>query len=362
VNTGQIISGAGHTILIGWALIGNLFAATPKPFEVTQVTAVSTEEFNAIMAAQRPPQAASDVAVPDAPEVSPDSPDLSSQTDPATEQAQPETTENTPPDAAPDVAELTPLPEAEVEDTSPELQQPSEDVAALLPETSERPKQRPVERVAPEQVDPPEPDTAIDDVVREEVVPDEAAEVPQEETEATAPEAAATEIVTEAEQMAAAAVTRSLRPKTRPKAPKPAEEPAQPSAIEAALQAAQDNVTDTEPASRPTPSGPPLTGGEKDALRVAVQQCWNVGSLSTEALNTTVVVAVDMSEDSRPVPGSIRMIGSSGGSDTAARQAFETARRAIIRCGARGFSLPVEKYAHWQTIEMTFNPEKMRIK
>jgi hypothetical protein len=27
-----------------------------------------------------------------------------------------------------------------------------------------------------------------------------------------------------------------------------------------------------------------MTDGEKDALRVAVQQCWNVGSLSTDAL------------------------------------------------------------------------------
>ena len=45
-----------------------------------------------------------------------------------------------------------------------------------------------------------------------------------------------------------------------------------------------------------------------------------------------------------------------------ARQAFEAARRAIIRCGAQGFDLPREKYDHWRDIEMVFNPEKMRIK
>jgi len=38
---------------------------------------------------------------------------------------------------------------------------------------------------------------------------------------------------------------------------------------------------------------------------------------------------------------------------------FETARRAIIRCGADGFPLPVEKYGQWREIEMTFNPEGM---
>ena len=60
--------------------------------------------------------------------------------------------------------------------------------------------------------------------------------------------------------------------------------------------------------------------------------------------------------------GTIRMLSSTGGSGTAAKQAFEAARRAIIRCGAKGFQLPPEKYGQWRDIEMTFNPERMRIK
>ncbi|MFT7254284.1 MAG: hypothetical protein ACI81Q_001706, partial [Paracoccaceae bacterium] len=59
---------------------------------------------------------------------------------------------------------------------------------------------------------------------------------------------------------------------------------------------------------------------------------------------------------------SIRMIGSEGGSDAAARQAFEAARRAIIRCGASGYNLPSDKYDQWRDIEMTFNPEGMRLR
>ena len=103
-----------------------------------------------------------------------------------------------------------------------------------------------------------------------------------------------------------------------------------------------------------------MTDGEKDALRVAVQQCWNVGSLSTDALQTTVIVQVSMSQDGRPDTGSIRMVGFEGGSEAAAQQAYEAARRAIIRCGANGFALPVEKYDQWRDIEMVFNPERMR--
>jgi hypothetical protein len=56
------------------------------------------------------------------------------------------------------------------------------------------------------------------------------------------------------------------------------------------------------------------------------------------------------------------MLSSSGGSAEAAKQAFEAARRAIIRCGATGFALPADKYGQWQEIEMTFNPERMRVK
>jgi hypothetical protein len=109
-------------------------------------------------------------------------------------------------------------------------------------------------------------------------------------------------------------------------------------------------------------AGPPLTGGERDALRVAINSCWNVGSLSTEALGTTIVVASSISQDGKPVSNSIRLVSSFGGSDEAARQAFEAAKRAIIRCGARGFPLPVEKYSQWRDIEMTFNPEGMQFR
>jgi hypothetical protein len=87
-----------------------------------------------------------------------------------------------------------------------------------------------------------------------------------------------------------------------------------------------------------------------------------VGSLSTDALGTTVVVTVSMTQDGKPVVPSIALASYTGGTEAAARQAFEAARRAIIRCGARGYELPVEKYGQWREIEMTFNPERMRVK
>ena len=133
-------------------------------------------------------------------------------------------------------------------------------------------------------------------------------------------------------------------------------------AVAAAVAEAAEPRASTRTPDAALPVGPPMTGSEKEALRVAVQGCWNVGSLSTDALRVTVTVGVSMDRQGKPVQGSIRMLNSEGGSSSAANQAYETARRAIIRCGARGYDLPAEKYAQWQEIARTFNPERMRIK
>ena len=221
--------------------------------------------------------------------------------------------------------------------------------------------------------------------MQEQVNEEPAEQAPVEDTpqEATAPEEATTQIVTEAtetEEVIAPqlAPTTSSRPRARPEKPQPvataAAEPepqapaetqdTQSDAINDALasaigEAAEEPVAEAAAAA---PSGPPMTAGEKDALRVSVQKCWNVGSLSTEALKVTVTVSVTMQPDGRPDAASIRQLEFEGGSEAAAGQAYEAARRAIIRCGATGFDLPADKYDQWRVIEMVFNPERMRIK
>jgi hypothetical protein len=109
------------------------------------------------------------------------------------------------------------------------------------------------------------------------------------------------------------------------------------------------------------PAGPPLTGSERDAFRLSVQRCWVV-DVGSESANVTVVVGVSLTQDGRVADGSLRLLEGSGGSDGAIQTAFEAARRAILRCGASGFDLPPEKYDQWRDIEMTFNPEGMRLR
>jgi hypothetical protein len=92
-----------------------------------------------------------------------------------------------------------------------------------------------------------------------------------------------------------------------------------------------------------------------------VRACWNVGSLSTEASATSVLVKVSFASDGRPLPGSISFEGFKDGSEAAGRQAFEVARRAILRCARSGYELPVE-LKEGQSIELVFSPEGMRLR
>lgn len=114
--------------------------------------------------------------------------------------------------------------------------------------------------------------------------------------------------------------------------------------------------SDLEPTSPPT-STEGLTSGELERLRHEVGSCWNVGSLSANGLETTVVVGLELAPNGVPVPNSVLLLESSGGSAEDVQQAFEAAKRAIVRCGANGFSLPSDKYDHWKRMALTFDPE-----
>lgn len=370
MTTGTYISGAIHLGFVLILLFGGIFSRNRLPeMVVAEVSVISEAEFAALT---RPSEAPS---VSDAaPQQVPPEPDPSPPEAPQAEAAPaaPRPPEPTPAPEAPEAVPETPdliVPDAEVSTEAPVIQAPPtvEDGDTLAPEATPTP----APRVAPDPspMPPPEAETAPEVVEDTAPVPDPAAQAPVEETAAAAPEAATTEIVTEAETPRELAPRESIRPRSKPARPERVAETPKPTPPAPAAPA-RDPVADAvaaavSEANRPTPaapSGPPLTVGEKDALRVAVQQCWNVGSLSTDALRTTVVVTVAMARDGRPDTGSIRMTGFEGGTEATARQAFEAARRAIIRCGASGFDLPVEKYDQWRDIEMTFNPERMRIK
>ncbi len=359
-SIGTTISAAGHLGLVAWIMLGGLlFRAQPSaPVALSEVSLMSEAEFAALAAAAaRAPDTAEVPATPEAPapEIQPEAPAPDAE----------------PVSAAIETPEAPPIPVPPVEDPS----------AQVLPTISDTARPRLAPRVAPTPSETPAPDAAPAEAAVAEVQPDPAAEpVPEPLTEAAAPPEATTEIVTEATETdttpESAAPATSIRPRAKPRRPDPvavAEPPAptpmpDPAAAADPLADALAEALAPEPAPEATPgtgtaaSGPPMTSGEKDALILAVRQCWNVGALSTDALRTTVTIALTLSPDGRPDPGSIRMIGSEGGSEAAALQAFEAGRRALMRCAGTGYALPAEKYEQWREMEVIFNPEKMRLK
>ena len=104
-----------------------------------------------------------------------------------------------------------------------------------------------------------------------------------------------------------------------------------------------------------------MSGGEVEGLRIAINRCWVTSTLSTEAMNTTVTLRVEMSQDGKPT--SIEMTGFEGGSAAAAQKAFEAGRRAVNRCaGPNGYDLPPEKYGQWNVLNLIFDPNGMRLR
>jgi hypothetical protein len=363
VHIGHYISGAGHVGLITWVLFGGMFSEAEHPVEVTQVSVISAEEFAALNAAVQPPEMLSDVPQPAVPDTE-EAPKLESAADSPPELPEPVVAEPALPDPEPQVAPEPPA--AEVEDTPPVIQPPAEEMAALTPEPDPEPAPREAPRVAPEPVAPPEPDVKIDDQPSRQTTPDQPAEEVVEPEEEAAPEAATTEIVTEAEESGSAAPATSLRPRARPvrqAAVEPeAETEPEPTTSNDSVNAALAEAMAEAQAETPRPaSGPPLTRGEQDALRIAVQQCWVV-DVGSRAANVTVTLAMSLDRSGKIVAGSLKMVSGEGGDQRAIQTAFQSARRAVLRCQKGGYNLPPEKYDQWRDIEMTFNPERMRIK
>lgn len=377
-KTGNIVSGVGHAAFIFWVLFGGLFTSRPDPVEVQEAAVISGEEYQALVDAARQPEEIAPEPVPAAPEVTADAPEVDAapqETAVPEAAAEPavEPVEEPVPELAPEISEAAPL--------RPE---PPAEVTVEDAPVAETPVERQAEVVAPTPSPEPAPDAVQEPEPQEAVIPEETGETVEAPQEATQAPETAERIITEAAQPPAASPNASLRPPARrpsppvptqtaqaPEAPTPApaperaqETPATPSPTDtaiadAATQAALDALASS--AQNNVPTGPPLSSGEKDSLRIAVQSCWNVDPGARWA-QTTVTVAMDMTQDGKVVQSSLRLIASEGGDSSTANAAFGAARRAILLCQKDGYPLPAEKYGQWQEIEMTFNPEGMRVR
>lgn len=372
-TTGTYVSVGGHLALLVWLIAGWGFNAEPLPFEASQVSVVSSEEYAAIVAATTPDPT-------DAPPEAPVTPAIEAAPDvPVEEAAQatpppPDVTPPPPQDLPPPPAPEPPAPVPVISDAPASPGPPAEEVVAAPNLTeSPRPVPRPAQRITPDPVAPPPEDAAPSDIAQDQASPDAAPDAPvvEQAQEQTAPEAAATEIVTEAETPQGR-LTEIPRPRTRPNRPTPppapevtpetetAEAPV-PEVDNSAVAAALEAATAATAQAANVPQGPPMTGSEREGFRVAVNRCWNVDP-GSQAARVTMTVGFDLDQSGK-VSGDVRQVAASGGDDAATKIAYDAARRAILRCqGQDGYDLPSDKYSQWQTVEITFDPSGMRLR
>ena len=386
MQTGTYISGLAHVAVIGWVVLGSAMSPS-KPAEtlrVSSVSLISKASFAAL--GSRAPRPNTQIKQPGAPKTGPAAPVVPKKTDVAPVQLMPTSQPTATPDHKPDLASLRGLARTRAQIKAPQmapqaetdLQGPAPDLPSAQLDRVERSGIRPKSRVAmviPAQPKAPKVDTRAapkppsdalkSRQVQKSTTPDPTATKPLKPKVEKAPDQASTEIITEPKKTRkSAAPVATSRPRGRPA--KLSRRVRQARDIQKALARAQAAARAKPPSPRaptpaPAPVGPPLTQGEKDGLIVAVQECWNVNPTS-ESARITVVVGVRMEKNGMPIESSIRLIRASKGSGAAQRSAFGAARRAILRCAKSGYKLPIEKYDRWRDIEMTFNPDKMRIK
>lgn len=383
-NAGMRASAVLHVGLIAWIVFYDLFEAPQEPMipEVTAVSLVSAEQFAQMTQAAPPPapEPAPEPAPAPVPEPVPAPAPVIVAPPPPAPVEPPPAPAPPPPVEPPPPAPVAPPPPVPVAPPEPPQAAVVSDI--VTPDASLTPVQRQAERVAPEAAPTPDPTVAIAPRDQAAITPDATAPVDAPEAqEATQREAAATETVTEATRISeteparrtATAPEVSIRPRARPErqpqpvaqaepqpapapspAPAPDPVPSAPSAsaIESALAEALGGAIDA----------PMLSQADSDMLRLSIEACWNVGLLSTDALNVVITIGFEMTPDARPIAETITQVEASGGSFAAQLAAFDAGRQAIMQCGAQGYGLPQDLYDQWRFVEITFNPAQMSIR
>ena len=379
MSIGTYISVTMHASMVGWLLLNGNFESNPREISVTEVSLVSAEMFD-IALNNTPPEIEASIETAVAqPPVEEIAPKLSIKPDaPVMDREQPVMVspqdDNTPPQIS---EQPEPLEDLVVilpsELISPTVSPTSPDVLAI----SLKPKPRQSNRITSKTVAPSEPEVDIGDFTRDAVSPQEMSSSEKKPQTATAPEASTSEIITEAEKpsklprVAVLAPEQSVRPKRRSikikldkEQPKQTEQTIDP--LAAALNEALTGSTNESESEASTESQKTvieaLAPGTIRGMQLAISPCWNLGASSSAALSTTVVVGMELSIEGKPLASSIYLVGYEGGDDASAQRAFETAQRAINDCGAKGFELPADKYSAWKKVEITFNPERMRVR
>jgi hypothetical protein len=99
----------------------------------------------------------------------------------------------------------------------------------------------------------------------------------------------------------------------------------------------------------------PVTSGEIDAVRRQIERCWNLPDGARETGNLVVSIRVEMNADGTPRSAIIQNAGQMQ-ANPHFQAAADSARRAVLNPRCHPFRLPADKFEHWRTMTLIFNP------
>ena len=412
MDLGVKISGTAHAILIGIAIFGApIFSADEEnPIQISEVSLISLQEFELLTKENTPifqtepePEMQEPKPVPEVKELEAEL----QEPEPEPEVKEPEA-ELQEPEPEPEVQEPEPEPEVQEPEQEPELQEPEPEPEVQEPEPEVKepePEPEVQEIISDSETDPVAPITDQDNLGEltpefnenaapkaAEIISDISNEAPEEPadmnsiqdtsfenvsgadedkseievTENTPAEETTTQIVTEAEEQESDLVpSRTSKPKNRPKnlkivkeiKTKPKLKPKE--VVEAKKDATAESILESLKEKNEPEPFLDLTPAQKESvgniIRNKMRLCWNPPVGVENGLTNVMILGLKFDIDGKLVESPVNLTPDSG---VGSLQAFEAARRAVIRCSPYN-ELDPEIYEGWKELNLKFNPKNM---
>ena len=377
MDIGVKISGTAHAILISIAIFGApIFSSDEEnPIQISEVSLISLEEFELLTKENMP-------VFQSEPEPEVQEPEL----EPEVQEPEPEPEVQEPePEPELEVQEPEPEPELEVQEPEPEpevqeiINESDSDLIApiadednlgeLTPEFNENAAPKAAEIISDVSNEAPEEPAdigALEDTSFEKVNGADEEKLEIELNENTPAEESTTQIVTEAEEQKSDLVpSRTSKPKSRPKnlkttkeiAIKPKLKPKE--VVEAEKDTTAESILESLKEKKEPEPFLNLTPAQKESvgniIRNKMRLCWNPPVGVENGLTNVMILGLKFDIDGKLVESPVNLTPNSG---VGSLQAFEAARRAVIRCSPYN-ELDPEIYDGWKELNLKFNPKNM---
>ena len=379
MDIGVKISGTAHAILISIAIFGApIFSSDEEnPIQISEVSLISLEEFELLTKENMPvfqsepePEVQEPELEPEVQEPEPEPEVQEPEPEPELEVQEPE------PEPEPELEVQEPEPEPEVQEIINESDSDfiapiadEDNLGELTPEFNENAAPKAAEIISDVSNEAPEEPAdigALEDTSFEKVNGADEEKLEIELNENTPAEESTTQIVTEAEEQKSDLVpSRTSKPKSRPKnlkttkeiAIKPKLKPKE--VVEAEKDTTAESILESLKEKKEPEPFLNLTPAQKESvgniIRNKMRLCWNPPVGVENGLTNVMILGLKFDIDGKLVESPVNLTPNSG---VGSLQAFEAARRAVIRCSPYN-ELDPEIYDGWKELNLKFNPKNM---